>query len=433
MPSVVATTVRPARRVAGRVNLGGDKSISHRYALLSALADGGSTIERYSPGADCASTLTCLRSLGVGVRTRRQPDSSITVDIAGLGVRGLKPTDQPLDAGNSGTTMRLLSGVVAAQSFTSTIIGDSSLTRRPMKRIIEPLRRMGANIDSNDGLPPLTIHGTQLSGITYETPVPSAQIKSGVLLAGLQATGTTTVRESVATRNHTELALRAFGAEVAVGQNEVSIAGGQRLRAGRFTVPGDISSAAFWLTAAAALPGSDVEIENVGLNPTRTALLDVLRRAGAQVDSTIDREIGGEPVGRVRVRYGAPGSLILEAAEVPLLIDEIPALAAWAAQGGDLHVTGAGELRVKESDRITALVRGLRALGADAEEFADGFHIRGGRRLTGGQADAEGDHRLAMAFAVAALGADAPSMIAGADVVAISYPEFFSTLERLCA
>jgi 3-phosphoshikimate 1-carboxyvinyltransferase len=257
-------------------------------------------------------------------------------------------------------------------------------------------------------------------------------VKSAILLAGLQSDGTTVVEESAATRNHTELALRAFGATVQVSGNTIELSGGQLLHAGEFVVPGDISSAAFWVAAAAAIPDSDVEIHNVGLNPTRTALLDVLRRGGAVVDEHVDREAGGEPSGRVRVRYGTPRSLTLGADQVPYLIDEIPALAAWASHGGELHVTGAAELRVKESDRISALVRGFQALGADVEEFTDGFHLRGSRRLRGGHADAAGDHRLAMAFAIAALGAESPSIISGADSVAISYPEFFSTLESLC-
>jgi 3-phosphoshikimate 1-carboxyvinyltransferase len=432
MPSIAATTVRPARRVKGRVRMAGDKSISHRYALLAALASGRSTIGGYSSGADCAATLECLRSAGVDVRARRGPDDSITVEIGGRGLRGLQPPAAALDAQNSGTTMRLLAGVLAAHPFTSTITGDQSLTRRPMGRVIEPLERMGARIESHDARAPLTIHGAALRGIAYTTPVVSAQTKSAILLAGLQAEGTTVVSEPAPSRNHTELAFRAFGAEVRVDGTSVAVRGGQRLLGGDFVVPGDISSSAFWAAAAAALPGSDIEIENVGLNPTRTALLDVLRQAGAHVEASIEREAGGEPTGHVRVRHGRPGALVLSAADVPLLIDEIPALAAWAAHGNELHVTGAGELRVKESDRISALVRGFRALGADIEEFSDGFHLRGSRKLKGGLADAVGDHRLAMAFAIAALGAEQPSIIAGADSVAISYPEFFATLERLC-
>ena len=432
MASIAATTVRPAHRIRGTVGLAGDKSISHRYALLAALATGRSSIAQYSQGADCAATLDCLAAAGVDVRRTHSSEDGLRVEIEGRGLRGLRAPTAPLDARNSGTTMRLLSGVLAAHPFTSMLIGDDSLTRRPMGRVILPLERMGARIESRDNKPPLRIHGAALTGIRYRTEVPSAQIKSAVLLAGLHAAGTTIVVESAATRNHTELALRAFGASVHVSGNEIAVAGGQTLHGGEFVVPGDISSAAFWVAAAAAIPGSEVEILNVGLNPTRIALLDVLRRAGALVDEHVDREAGGEPSGRVRVRYGQPRSLRLGEDQVPYLIDEIPALAAWASHGGELHVTGAGELRVKESDRISALVRGFQALGADVEEFSDGFHLRGSRRLHGGHADAAGDHRLAMAFAIAALGGDSPSVISGADSVAISYPEFFSTLESLC-
>ena len=432
MASIAATTVRPARRITGTVGLAGDKSISHRYALLAALATGRSTIAQYSQGADCAATLDCLAAAGVEIRRTRSADRGPDRRHRGPRAAGLRAPAAPLDARNSGTTMRLLSGVLAAHPFSSVLIGDASLTRRPMGRVIVPLELMGARIESHDKKPPLTIHGAALKGIRYRTEVPSAQIKSAVLLAGLQADGTTIVEESAATRNHTELALRAFGATVRVSGNTIELAGGQTLRGSEFMVPGDISSAAFWVAAAAAIPGSDVEIQNVGLNPTRIALLDVLRRGGALVDEHVEREAGGEPSGRVRVRYGQPRALTLGADQVPYLIDEIPALAAWASLGGELHVTGAGELRVKESDRISALVRGFQALGADVEEFSDGFHLRGSRRLRGGRADAAGDHRLAMAFAIAALGADSPSIISGADSVAISYPEFFSTLESLC-
>jgi len=432
MASIAATTVRPARRITGTVGLAGDKSISHRYALLAALATGRSTIAQYSQGADCAATLDCLAGAGVAIRRTRSAERGLTVEIEGRGLRGLRAPAAPLDARNSGTTMRLLSGVLAAHSFTSVLVGDESLSRRPMGRVMVPLELMGARIESHDKKPPLTIHGAALSGIRYRTEVPSAQVKSAVLLAGLQSSGRTVVEESVATRNHTELALRAFGAIVESSGNTIELDGGQTLRGGEFVVPGDISSAAFWVAAAAGIPGSDVEIHNVGLNPTRIALLDVLRQGGAVVDQYVDREAGGEPSGRVRVRYGTLRSLTLGADQVPYLIDEIPALAAWASLGGELHVTGAAELRVKESDRISALVRGFQALGADVEEFSDGFHLRGSRRLRGGRADAAGDHRLAMAFAIAALGADSPSIISGADSVAISYPEFFSTLESLC-
>jgi len=431
MAPIAATTVRPARRVKGTVGLAGDKSISHRYALLASLATGRTTIHQYSSGADCNATLDCLEGAGVDIRRSRSPERGLTVEIIGRGLRGLRAPAAPLDAQNSGTTMRLLSGILAAHPFTSVLTGDGSLRKRPMGRVVVPLELMGARIESHGKKPPLTIHGAALKAIRYRTEVPSAQVKSAVLLAGLQAEGTTVVEESAATRNHTELALRAFGATVHTDGHSIEVDGGQPLYGGEFVVPGDVSSAAFWVAAAAAIPGSDVEILNVGLNPTRTALLDVVRRGGAVVDEIVEREAGGEPSGRVRVRYGLPRALTLGADHVPYLIDEIPALAAWASLGGELHVTGAAELRVKESDRISALVRGFQAMGADVEEFSDGFHLRGSRRLRGGEADAVGDHRLAMAFAIAALGAEKPSVINGADSVAISYPEFFATLESL--
>jgi 3-phosphoshikimate 1-carboxyvinyltransferase len=301
-----------------------------------------------------------------------------------------------------------------------------------MRRVIEPLVRMGAQIQSSGDRPPLTVTGGALHGIEHRMAVPSAQVKSAVLFAGLQASGRTSVVEPAATRNHTELGLGAFGANVAVNGLEVSIDGGQRLSARDLVVPGDLSSAAFWLVAAAAIPGSELELVDVGLNPTRTALLDVLARAGATIDRQVESAEGGEPRGIVRIAHGAMRPLVIGPDEVPALIDELPALAAHATFGGELLVTGAAELRVKESDRITALVTGLRALGADVDEMADGFHIRGSKQLRGGHADSAQDHRLAMAFAIAALGAEQPSVIAGAEAVDISYPGFFATLETLC-
>lgn len=429
-----AELVAPARRVRGLVRPPGDKSISHRYALLAALAKGRSRFTWFAPGADATATLACLRSLGLDVRDRDGgPGEGRTVDIDGRGLRGFDCPAVTLDALNSGTTMRLLTGVLAAHPFATTITGDASLRRRPMRRVIEPLSRMGARIDSADGRPPLTITGALLGAIDYALPVPSAQIKGAVLLAGLQARGRTIVRASGPTRDHTERALEAFGARVEVTACATAIEGDRPLRAVAARVPGDISSAAFWAVAAAALPGSDLEIADVGLNPTRTAILDVLRRAGARVETTIDRDEAGEPVGRVRVRHHEIRPLVIEPAEVPGLIDELPVLAALATHGGEITVTGAAELRVKESDRISALVAGLRALGADASEFADGFHVRAAGPLAGGTADAAGDHRLAMAFAIAALGAARPCAVAGAAAVGVSYPGFFAVLRDLTA
>jgi 3-phosphoshikimate 1-carboxyvinyltransferase len=433
MPSSTGAQVLPARRLAGRVRVPGDKSISHRYALLSALADGTSRLTNYSPGADCVATLDCLRALGVAVR--REPDARdgrlSTVIIGGLGLGGLRPPTGILDARNSGTTTRLLAGILAAHPFTSVLTGDASLRRRPMTRVIEPLTRMGATITAVDGCAPLTIAGARLHPIEYTTPVPSAQIKSAVLLAGLHVDGRTTVHEPAPTRNHTELAVPAFGGAIESSGTTVHVDGGRRLHAVDTAVPGDVSSATFWAVAAAALPGSEVIIEDVGLNASRTALFDVLARAGARVDRTLDRQALGEPRGVVRIRHERLVPLVLTPDEIPALIDELPALAAMATAGGELHVTGAAELRVKESDRISALAAGIRALGGDVEEYPDGFHIRGARPLSGGIADAAHDHRLAMAFAVAGLAATGPTTIAGADVVDVSYPGFFETLALL--
>jgi 3-phosphoshikimate 1-carboxyvinyltransferase len=426
--------VSPARRVAGVLRVPGDKSISHRYALLAAIADGRSTIANYAPGADCAATLACVAALGaiVSRTAARAGAEPPLVTIDGRGLRGLHAAPGPLDCGNSGSTMRMLAGVVAAHPFLSTLIGDASLSRRPMRRIIGPLTRMGAAITAGPGgRPPVTIRGGDLSGIQFSPETPSAQVKSAVLLAGLQASGETVVSEPASTRDHTERALTAFGATVHVSARRIHLRGGQRLSGRELTVPGDISSAAFMAVAAAALPGSDVTITHVGLNPSRAALLEVLRRFGAEVDTTVEAEWHGEPVGRLRVRHGVMRDLVIAPEEVPEVIDELPVLATLGTFGGSVTVSGAGELRVKESDRIAELVAGLRAMGADAEERADGFQVRRGAPLTGGTVHARHDHRLAMAFAVAALGATGPTHIAGADAVAVSYPAFFEDLDRL--
>jgi len=426
--------VSPARAVTGELRVPGDKSISHRYALLAAIADGPSTIANYAPGADCASTLACLASLGAIVSRTPAPDDGDPpiVTIQGRGLRGLVAPAAPLDCGNSGSTMRMLGGVVAAHPFVSTLIGDASLSRRPMRRIIGPLTQMGATVTAGPGdRPPVVIHGASLSGIQFAPDTPSAQVKSAVLLAGLQAAGETRVVEPASTRDHTERALAAFGAAPQIEGRTVTLRGGQRLSGRRLRVPGDISSAAFWAVAAAAMPGSDVTITGVGLNPSRAGLLDVLRRFGAQVDTLVEDHWNGEPVGRLRVRHGAMRDLVIAPEEVPEVIDELPVLATLGTFGGSVTVSGAGELRVKESDRIAELVAGLRAMGADADERPDGFQVRAGGRLTGGTVHANHDHRLAMAFAIAALGATGPTLIEGADAVAVSYPAFFEDLARL--
>src|SRR3954470_17272211 len=430
MPSLPIATITPARRVEGRLRVPGDKSISHRYAMLAALAEGRSELRNFAPGADCQSTLACLRALGVEIAA-----GGNTVTLLGRGLRSFRSPSGPLDAGNSGTTMRMMAGVLAGQPFPTTIAGDASLSRRPMRRVIDPLTRMGARIDAIDGHAPLTIHGTALRPIDYTPPVPSAQVKSAVILAGLHATGTTSVTEPAQTRDHTERALAAFGFRVDVDGLTVSVAGGQRGSGQRLTIPGDLSSAAFWMVAAAALPGSEVVIEEVGLNPTRTGLVDVLRRFGARVDLQHTTTAAGEPMGTITVTGDRSGTVEIGPDEVPGLIDELPAIAALAAHGGEVSVRGAAELRVKESDRISVLVTGFRALGIAADERPDGFVAgQAGKTAAGsGQADAHGDHRMAMAFAIAALAGGSPSRILGADSVAISYPAFFETLARLVA
>jgi len=431
MSSSHAATITPARRLGGRLRVPGDKSISHRYALLAALADGPSTLANYAPGADCRSTLKCLQLLGADISAIGDGATS-AITVMGRGLGRLRSPAHTLDCGNSGTTMRLLAGILAGHPLTAQMTGDASLTRRPMRRVIGPLEQMGAQIQSTDGRPPLTVRGGKLHGIAFRPEVPSAQVKSAVLLAGLLADGMTSVTEPVATRDHTERALAAFGGRADVSGLVVSVQPGQRLVGQSLTVPGDLSSAAFWFIAAAAFPGSRIEVTNVGLNPSRTALLEVLRRFGARVTVT-PRETGGnEPIGSVIVEHERTGVLVIAPDEVPGLIDELPAIAALAAHGGEVAVSGASELRVKESDRIAVLVAGFRALGIDADERPDGFVVAGrSTRPAGGVADAQGDHRMAMAFAIAALAAEGPSTIDGADAVGVSYPGFFETLERL--
>lgn len=424
----------------GRLRVPGDKSISHRYAMLAAIADGTSRLTGYAPGADCAATLACLEALGTEIF--RDKDNKGTLTITGRGLGGLRAPGAALDAANSGTSMRLLAGLLAPHPFRTVIGGDASLSRRPMRRVIEPLTRMGAAIAAVDGRPPLTIDGTALRGITHVPEVPSAQVKSAILLAGLHAEGRTTVVEATPTRDHTERALHAFGVPVHRINGAVSVAGGQRLHAIDAAIPGDVSSALFWLVLAAGTPGSDLFIDGVGLNRSRTSVLEVLRRAGAEIELIGDpeslggeggsHESSGEPMGTIHIRYGEPVPFEITPAEVPGLIDEIPGLAALAAMhpGGRMTVRGASELRVKESDRIAMLARGFGRLGIKVDEYEDGFTIHGGPP-EGGEADAAGDHRLAMAFAIAGSRARAGVQITGADAVAVSYPGFFDELDRI--
>jgi len=431
VPPSQPRTVRPARRFGGAVRVPGDKSISHRALVLGALAIGRTRVRGLAPGGDCRSTMACLAALGVDIAAGSGADGPAWL-VEGRGLGGLAAPDGPLDAGNSGTTARFLMGVLAGHAFAATLTGDASLSRRPMRRVAEPLERMGARVDTAGGFLPATVRGGRLRGITYEMPVPSAQVKSAVLLAGLHAEGVTTVVEPAETRDHTERALTAFGADISVERGRISVRGRRALRAADVAVPGDPSSAAFWAAAAAGIPGAAVVIEGVSVNATRTAFLGVIARMGADVGVESGDGAGGEAQGIVTVRHRTLREIEILPPEIPGLIDELPALAALATHGGGLTVSGAGELRLKESDRITALVAGLRSLGADVEERPDGFCVSGSRPLSGGVADAAGDHRLAMAFAIAALGARGDSRICGAESVAISYPGFFDTLEGLC-
>ncbi len=421
--------IRPARNINGSLRLPGDKSISHRYAMLAGFAEGVSRLTNFSTGADCASTLACIEALGAKVNR----SGAEAVEITGVGGRVTAPA-QPLDCGNSGSTMRMISGLLTPQEGRFTLVGDESLSRRPMERIRMPLEAMGARLTLTEGHAPLTIAGGPLHAIDYTTPVPSAQVKSCVLLAGLQTAGTTTVREAVRTRDHSELALRAFGATVTRTLDSVSIAGPQVLHAIDAAVPGDLSSAAFFLCAAACFPGSGLVLDAVGLNPTRATLLDVLTVLGAHIAVLNLEEKHAELVGTVQISAPAEGlgSAEVSGALAAQLIDELPVLAAIAPYtSGGIRIRGARELRVKESDRIALLAKNLRAMGAEVEEFEDGLDVPGGQTLHGATIDAGGDHRIAMAFSVAALRAEGETLIQGAGSAAISFPEFFDLLDRV--
>ncbi len=415
--------VKPARNIVGSVRLPGDKSISHRYGMLAALAEGTTRLRNFSTGADCASTLACMSALGAKVERN---NGEITIHgCAGM----LRQSPTALDCGNSGSTMRMLSGILAGQPFESELIGDASLSRRPMRRIIEPLTKMGASISSQDGHAPLRVRGAKLQGISYKPPVASAQVKTSLLFAGLFAKGETTVEEQVRTRDHGEVALRAFGAELSGDKERVTIKGGQKLKAIEAVVPGDISSAAFFLCAAALFPESNLVIDSLLLNPTRAVLLDVLTALGARVRMVQVEESHGELLGTITVEAGPLKGVKLAGAQSAALIDEIPVLAAIAPYTRDgIEVRDARELRVKESDRIAAVAKNLRAMGAQVVEYEDGLSVPGGQQLHGAEIDSEHDHRIAMAFAIAALRAKGDTLIRGADAAQISFPEFFQML-----
>ena len=414
-------TVRGRRSLEGSVKVPGDKSISHRALILGSIATGDSTVRGLSTGADVESTASCMRALGVEVED---------AVVHGVGMRGLCSASGPLDCGNSGTTMRLLAGLLAAQDFGSELVGDESLTRRPMDRVVKPLREMGARAD----WPPLRVGGgARLHGIEYATPVPSAQVKSAVLLAGLYAEGETAVVEPVPTRDHTEVMLGAMGAKVTIEGRRVAVECAERLSPLHMRVPGDFSAAAFWMVAGGLVRGSDVRLLGVGVNPTRAAFADLLASIGVRIERANARFEGGEPVADLRVLpaperrpVNVDGDLAAQ------MIDELPVLAVAATQAeGTSVIAGAAELRVKESDRLYAIEEGLRAMGADITASEDGWVINGPRDLEGARVNSWGDHRVAMALAVAALLADGKTEIEGAECVDISYPDFFDHLDEL--
>lgn len=422
----------PAHRIRGRIRLPGDKSISHRAALIAALAEGPSEIANFSTARDCASTLSCLRDLGVSIEHH---DGKIRF----TGKQELVTPRAPLDCGNSGSTMRILAGVLAGHDITAELMGDESLSSRPMRRIIEPLELMGAKIESTDGKPPLKIrgaHGPQ--PITYKLPVASAQVKSAILFAGLNAAGRTTVIETSPSRDHTERLFNGFGVPVETSSDlSVTLDGPARLSGGPITIPGDVSSAAFFVASAMLLPGSNLVIEGAGLNPTRAAFLDVLRSWGADISQTDLQLEHNEPVGTINVRGGIASATqdddrILGGAMIPSLIDELPLLAVVGTQiAGGIEIRDAAELRLKESDRLATTARNLRAMGAEVEELPDGLRVFGPTQLRGALIDAHGDHRIAMAFSVAALVAESDSEIRGSEAAAVSFPEFFELLHTL--
>jgi 3-phosphoshikimate 1-carboxyvinyltransferase len=420
--------ISPAARLGGVVRLPGDKSISHRYAMLAAIAEGASRIRNYSTGADCQSTLSCLSELGVRIVTEGGD-----VLVEGRGLDGLREPGTTLEAGNSGSTIRMLSGILAGQPFLSRISGDASLSRRPMERIMVPLRQMGARMEARDGrFPPLQIRGGALRPIDYGLPVASAQVKTCVLLAGLYAKGRTTVREPVSTRDHTEVALREFGAEIEKQGGAVTVEGRPRLKPRDLDVPSDLSSAAFFLVAALLVPDSTLLIQGVGLNPTRSALLDFLVSMGADIRMQNLSQRHGEPAGDVWVRTSPVRGGVIEKGLTAALIDEIPVLAVLGAASQEgLRVRDAAELRVKETDRIATVAENMQRMGVAMEVYPDGFYVPGGQSFRAAELDSFGDHRIAMAFAVAALRAGGECAMEGAEAACVSFPEFFGILRQL--
>jgi 3-phosphoshikimate 1-carboxyvinyltransferase len=421
--------ITPAVRIGGVASVPGDKSISHRLAMLGAIAEGVTTIHNFAASADCQSTLDCLQRLGVSIRREGS-----TVSLDGRGLYGLQAPSRELDAGNSGTTVRLMSGILAGCAFESTFIGDDSLSRRPMKRVIEPLRRFGATLQAReDNYLPLKVHGGPLTAVSFALPIASAQVKSCVLLAGLQARGVTVVDESVATRNHTEIALAEFGAHIHSAENSIEIDGGHPLRGKEFSVPGDLSSAAFLIAAALAVPNSQLRLTRVGLNPTRSGFLSMLEEMRAKITIGQLSLSNGEPVGDISVENSDIEGIEIGGHWIPNVIDELPVLAVLGARTRNgIRIRDAAELRSKESDRIHAVAANLQALGVQVEESPDGLFVPGGQPFRSGVVDSFGDHRIAMAFTVAGLLAEGPVTLKNPACVGISFPGFFELLRQVC-
>ena len=422
-------TIKPTDSLLGNVSLPPDKSIAHRSALLSAIAEGTSHIVNYPSSADPQSTLSCIAQLGI-----EYEEKDGILHIHGKGLHGLRQSKDPIDCGNSGTTMRLISGILAGQPFDSTLIGDASLSKRPMDRIANPLNEMGASIELTDGHAPVHIKGNQaLQGMSYELPVASAQVKSCVLLAGLYAEGETTVIESKPSRDHTERMLSLSTLNIGE-QRYVTIQKGHRIPAGTWSVPKDFSAAAFFLTAGCIVPNSELRISAVGLNATRSAFLDVLQAMGGQVTIENERTFAGEPIADLVVRSSALNGVKVDGSLVPILIDEVPILAVAAAYAtGRTEIRDAHELRVKETDRIDAMVKNLRLLGAEVEEFEDGLAVTGSKPLTGTTVESYDDHRIAMAMGIAGLQASGETTIIDADCASVSFPDFWKQLESMVA
>jgi 3-phosphoshikimate 1-carboxyvinyltransferase len=429
--NVSSVIIKPASAVKGEISVPGDKSISHRSIMLGAIANGVTTVRGFLRGEDNLSTMHAFRAMGVQI-----DDDGEIIRITGRGLHGLQEPGDVLDCGNSGTTIRLITGLLSGQSFFSVVTGDQYLRKRPMKRVVEPLSRMGARIigRNNGTLAPLAINGGGLKGIAYQSPVSSAQIKSSLMLAGLYADGETSVSEPSLSRDHSERMFKLFGADLTTSENGVTVHGGVELNAQEVTVPGDISSAAFFMVAALITPNSELLIKNVGVNPSRTGVIDILQAMGGDIQLVEPREVSGEPVADLLVRSSQLKGIAISGSVVPRAIDEFPAICIAAARAeGVTTVRDAKELRVKETDRITAMAENLRLVGITVQEVEDGMDITGSSLLTGATVDSRGDHRIAMSMSIAALVADSAITVTDIDCVATSFPTFFPLLEKVAA